>query len=158
MVACVTASPFQKPPLRRLSLWSRLYLPGVPTSIYAGASYSMCVCQGQLYFWGQTKTSGEAAMYPKQVQDLGGWEIRSVGCSWVSLILSFMVFKKRRLSSFQSFSSPFHPSFLPYFVYCLLIYLFVCVLFLCCLFVCLSVYLLFVIVERFWTISAHHQD
>jgi len=31
-------------------------------------------------FWGQTKTSGEATMYPKHVMDLSGWRIRSLGC------------------------------------------------------------------------------
>ena len=50
-------------------------------SLYAGSTYSMAVSMGQLFFWGQTKLSGEATMYPKMVQDLMGWKIRSVGCS-----------------------------------------------------------------------------
>ena len=30
--------------------------------------------------WGQQKPAGEASMYPKLVQDLSGWRIRSIGC------------------------------------------------------------------------------
>ena len=33
--------------------------------------------------WGQTKSTGEATMYPKPVQDLNGWNIRSMGCGYV---------------------------------------------------------------------------
>ena len=39
-----------------------------------------CSVVGALYFWGQTKAAGEAAMYPKLVQDLSGWRVRSMGC------------------------------------------------------------------------------
>ncbi|XP_031554442.1 protein RCC2-like [Actinia tenebrosa] len=59
-----------------------------PTSIFAGSTYSMAICQGQLYFWGQTKLSGEASMYPKPVQDLCGWKVRSVGCSKTSIVVA----------------------------------------------------------------------
>lgn len=41
-----------------------------------------------LYFWGQTKMSGEAAMYPKNVQDLNGWDVRTVGCANKSIVLA----------------------------------------------------------------------
>ncbi|XP_002737524.1 protein RCC2-like [Saccoglossus kowalevskii] len=59
------------------------------SSIYCGASFSMAVSeQGILYFWGQTKTTGEATMYPKPVQDLTGWKIRSVGCSNHSIVIA----------------------------------------------------------------------
>lgn len=52
------------------------------TMIGAGGSYSMAVnVLGQLYLWGQTKSTGEAAMYPKPVSDLSGWHVRSIGCS-----------------------------------------------------------------------------
>ena len=34
---------------------------------------------GALYFWGVAKSSGEATMYPKLVQDLSGWKIRCMG-------------------------------------------------------------------------------
>ncbi|XP_077998903.1 protein RCC2-like [Glandiceps talaboti] len=57
--------------------------------IHAGSSFSMAVTeQGQLYFWGQTKTTGEATMYPKPVQDLTGWKIRCVGCSNHSIVIA----------------------------------------------------------------------
>ena len=51
------------------------------SSVHAGASYSMAVSAGQLYFWGQTKSTGDATMYPKPVRDMSGWDVRSVGCS-----------------------------------------------------------------------------
>ncbi|XP_046381078.1 protein RCC2-like [Haliotis cracherodii] len=59
------------------------------SQIYAGSTYSMAVSElGALYLWGQTKTTGEAAMYPKLVHDLTGWKIRSVGCCNRSIVLS----------------------------------------------------------------------
>ena len=51
------------------------------SSIHAGATYSMAVSGGQLYFWGLTKSTGDATMYPKPVRDMSGWDVRSVGCS-----------------------------------------------------------------------------
>eukprot|EP00058_Branchiostoma_floridae_P028484 XP_002613975.1 hypothetical protein BRAFLDRAFT_67459 [Branchiostoma floridae] len=59
-------------------------------TIYAGAFYSMGIMDngGQLYLWGQTKTTGEANMYPKPVQDLSGWDVRSVGCSNRSIVVA----------------------------------------------------------------------
>ncbi|XP_041479939.1 protein RCC2 homolog [Lytechinus variegatus] len=57
--------------------------------INAGSSYSMAVTEhGQLYFWGQAKTSGEATMYPKPVHDLIGWKVRSMGCSNHSIVIA----------------------------------------------------------------------
>lgn len=38
--------------------------------------------------WGQTKRSGEANMYPKPVQDLSGWDVRSIGCSYTSILVA----------------------------------------------------------------------
>lgn len=35
---------------------------------------------GGLFFWGATNTSRESTMYPKAVQDLCGWRIRSLAC------------------------------------------------------------------------------
>ncbi len=43
---------------------------------------------GLLYFWGQNKSSGEATMYPKNVQDLNGWNIRSVACANKSIVVA----------------------------------------------------------------------
>lgn len=49
--------------------------------VFAGATYSMALdMNGLLYFWGQNKSSGEATMYPKNVQDLCGWRISHVAC------------------------------------------------------------------------------
>lgn len=51
------------------------------TQVYAGSTISMAVSEhGALFLWGQQKSTGEAAMYPKNVQDLSGWRIRSGGC------------------------------------------------------------------------------
>lgn len=50
--------------------------------VFAGASHSMALdVNGLLYFWGQNKSSGEATMYPKNVQDLCGWRIKAVSCA-----------------------------------------------------------------------------
>ncbi|XP_071451765.1 protein RCC2 homolog [Hetaerina americana] len=58
-------------------------------SVYAGNSYSMALTElGTLYLWGQTKRTGEANMYPKPVQDLAGWQIRSLGCSHTSIVVA----------------------------------------------------------------------
>lgn len=43
---------------------------------------------GGLFFWGVTNTSRESTMYPKVVQDLCGWKIRSLACGWVLKWLS----------------------------------------------------------------------
>ena len=51
------------------------------SSIHAGATYSMAVSVSQLYFWGLTKSTSDATMYPKPVRDMCGWDVRSVGCS-----------------------------------------------------------------------------
>lgn len=39
---------------------------------------------GGLFFWGATNTSRESTMYPKAVQDLCGWRIRSLACGYVA--------------------------------------------------------------------------
>jgi hypothetical protein len=46
------------------------------------------VC-GQTFFWGRTKTSGEATMYPKPVYDLNGVCTRVLGASVFSEWLCF---------------------------------------------------------------------
>ncbi|GAB5574614.1 protein RCC2 isoform X1 [Prionailurus iriomotensis] len=49
--------------------------------IYAGYTCSFAVSEvGGLFFWGATNTSRESTMYPKAVQDLCGWRIRSLAC------------------------------------------------------------------------------
>lgn len=45
--------------------------------VWAGAQHSLALdLNGLLYFWGQNKSSGEATMYPKNVQDLCGCKIK----------------------------------------------------------------------------------
>ncbi|KAK7469558.1 hypothetical protein BaRGS_00036406 [Batillaria attramentaria] len=57
--------------------------------IACGSSFSMAVGEhGALFFWGQSKPTGEATMYPKLVQDLGGWKIRSIGCCYRSIVVA----------------------------------------------------------------------
>ncbi|XP_076472647.1 protein RCC2-like [Babylonia areolata] len=56
--------------------------------LQCGSSFSMAVHEhGALYFWGQSKPTGEATMYPKLVQDLAGWKIRSIACCYRSIVL-----------------------------------------------------------------------
>lgn len=56
--------------------------------VFAGATFSMALdLNGLLYFWGQNKSSGEATMYPKNVQDLCGWRISSVACANRSIFI-----------------------------------------------------------------------
>ncbi|KFO58156.1 Protein RCC2, partial [Corvus brachyrhynchos] len=51
------------------------------SQIYAGYTCSFAVSEtGGLFFWGATNTSRESTMYPKAVQDLCGWRIRSLAC------------------------------------------------------------------------------
>ena len=52
-------------------------------NILLNICYSASSATGALFFWGQSKPTGEATMYPKLVQDLSGWKIRSVGCWYV---------------------------------------------------------------------------
>jgi len=55
--------------------------------IYAGSQFTMAVNEhGCLFLWGQNKPTGECAMYPKPVQDLSGWEVRSIGCGNRSIV------------------------------------------------------------------------
>ncbi|KAL0902086.1 hypothetical protein ABMA27_000039 [Loxostege sticticalis] len=58
-------------------------------SVHCGATYSLAVNEnGALFLFGQTKRTGEANMYPKPVQDLTGWNIRSVGTSNTSIVIA----------------------------------------------------------------------
>lgn len=59
-----------------------------PKQVWCGSTFSLAVdVHGLLFFWGQAKMSGEATMYPKNVQDLNGWKIRSVGCANKSIVV-----------------------------------------------------------------------
>ncbi|KAJ8021735.1 Protein RCC2 [Holothuria leucospilota] len=81
--------PRDEPVPRSLKTFEPLMSGRTASKIYAGTSYSMVVTtNGQLYFWGQTKSTGEATMYPKPIHDLSGWNIRSVGCSNSSIVIA----------------------------------------------------------------------
>ncbi|PWA24252.1 hypothetical protein CCH79_00017903 [Gambusia affinis] len=57
--------------------------------IYAGYQCSFALNEmGGLFFWGVTNTSRESTMYPKAVQDLCGWKIRSLACGKSSIIIA----------------------------------------------------------------------
>lgn len=59
------------------------------TMIAAGSTFTFALSEyGALYLWGQTKPTGEAAMYPKLVQDLSGWRIRCIGCCNKSIVIA----------------------------------------------------------------------
>jgi alpha-tubulin suppressor-like RCC1 family protein len=58
------------------------------TAVYAGASFHYAVTQfKQCFFWGQSKKSGEATMYPKVIHDLMGWDVRSIAAGPTSTLL-----------------------------------------------------------------------
>ncbi|XP_063223911.1 protein RCC2 homolog isoform X2 [Bacillus rossius redtenbacheri] len=58
-------------------------------SVHCGASFSLAINDfGAVYLFGQTKRTGEANMYPKPVQDLAGWNVRSVGCGVTSIVIA----------------------------------------------------------------------
>jgi hypothetical protein len=50
--------------------------------------YSDLAVTGAVYLFGQTKRTGEANMYPKPIQDLTGWSVRSVGCGFTSIVMA----------------------------------------------------------------------
>ncbi|KAI1301314.1 Protein RCC2 -like protein [Halotydeus destructor] len=55
---------------------------------WAGSTFCMVLDEmGLLYFWGQSKSSGEATMYPKTIPDLCGWNIRDVACANKSIVV-----------------------------------------------------------------------
>nr|XP_044622606.1 protein RCC2-like [Equus asinus] len=59
------------------------------SQIYAGYTCSFAVSEvGGLFFWGATNTSHESTMYPKAVQDLCGWRIRSLACGKSSILVA----------------------------------------------------------------------
>uniref|UniRef100_A0A8C4X2D4 Regulator of chromosome condensation 2 n=1 Tax=Eptatretus burgeri TaxID=7764 RepID=A0A8C4X2D4_EPTBU len=57
--------------------------------ICAGFSCSLAVLDsGSLYFWGSTNTARDATMYPKAVQELCGWRVRSLSCGKSSIVIT----------------------------------------------------------------------
>ncbi|KAJ1618588.1 regulator of chromosome condensation 1/beta-lactamase-inhibitor protein II [Pavlovales sp. CCMP2436] len=51
---------------------------------YSSSHILMNVIAGATFFWGRTKSTGEATMYPKAVADLHGWSTRSFACGHTS--------------------------------------------------------------------------
>ena len=55
--------------------------------VFAGSTCCLALDENSmLYFWGQTKSSGEATMYPKTIPDLCGWSVRDVACANKSIL------------------------------------------------------------------------
>lgn len=61
---------------------------GSVNRIFCGGT--SCIADSQLgfYIWGQTKRTGEANMYPKPIQDLYGWNVRSIGSGPYSTVVA----------------------------------------------------------------------
>ncbi|KAK3912807.1 Protein RCC2-like protein [Frankliniella fusca] len=58
-------------------------------NVWCGSSYSLAINDfGVMYMFGQNKRTGEANMYPKPIQDLTGWNVRSVGVSNSSIVVA----------------------------------------------------------------------
>mmetsp|Transcript_26717 Transcript_26717/g.44812 ORF Transcript_26717/g.44812 Transcript_26717/m.44812 type:complete len:577 (-) Transcript_26717:375-2105(-) len=61
----------------------------VANSIAAGATCSYVRTNGgQMYFFGRTKSTGEAVMYPKPVVTINGWNVKSFSCGNNSTIVA----------------------------------------------------------------------
>jgi len=56
--------------------------------IWCGGAFTVASSNLGFFLWGQTKRTGEANMYPKPIQDLCGWDIRSTGCSATSIVVA----------------------------------------------------------------------
>ncbi|XP_042242580.1 protein RCC2 homolog [Homarus americanus] len=56
--------------------------------IYCGSTFTVGISVLGIFLWGQTRRTGEANMYPKPLQDLCGWDVRSVGCSATSIVVA----------------------------------------------------------------------
>ena len=68
---------------------------------------------GQVFFWGQAKTTGEATMYPKPVQDLRRLECQK---HWLQVILSFQLYSGLIKTWFNLVSWYFFWFFFPIFL------------------------------------------
>jgi len=58
-------------------------------AVYCGSQFSIAVSDFKMaYLFGKTKNTGEVNMYPKPVQDLSGWSVRSLGAGFSSVVLA----------------------------------------------------------------------
>mmetsp|Transcript_7464 Transcript_7464/g.8614 ORF Transcript_7464/g.8614 Transcript_7464/m.8614 type:complete len:570 (-) Transcript_7464:147-1856(-) len=53
----------------------------------ATCTYAIQKC-GKVFFWGRTKSTGEAVMYPKPIPDLSGWNVSAIACGNTSTVVS----------------------------------------------------------------------
>ncbi|XP_074654157.1 protein RCC2-like [Tubulanus polymorphus] len=80
------SSPKDEMVPRLLSFFDRAKMGAV--KIAAGTAFNLCLNElGCLYQWGQTKSAGEAIMYPKPVNDLAGWMVKKFSCGSRSMIV-----------------------------------------------------------------------
>ena len=81
--------------------------------VICGSAFNLGISeiQGMVNMWGIYTTSKEANMYPKPIQDLSGWNVRSIACST----------KARSNVTYAVFSSltDFVPSLVKSFQHCL---------------------------------------
>ena len=51
--------------------------------VICGSAFNLGISEipGMVNMWGIYTTSKEANMYPKPIQDLSGWTVRSIACS-----------------------------------------------------------------------------
>lgn len=61
---------------------------GSVNRIFCGGAYTIAESNLGFYLWGLQKRTGEANMYPKPIQDLYGWNVRSVACSATSVVVA----------------------------------------------------------------------
>lgn len=58
-------------------------------AIAAGSTCTYAVAStGALFFWGRTKSTGEATMYPRPVTDLRGWKVRALAAGHTSTVVA----------------------------------------------------------------------
>lgn len=58
-------------------------------AVYCGSQFSIAVSDFKMaYLFGKTKNTGEVNMYPKPLQDLSGWTIRSLGAGFSSVVIA----------------------------------------------------------------------
>eukprot|EP01043_Picozoa_sp_COSAG02_P061292 COSAG02_NODE_8207_length_2659_cov_1.645312_3_plen_178_part_00 len=63
--------------------------PDHAVGITCGSACTLVIRRsGKTMFFGKTKTSGEATMYPKVIEDLNGWRVRAFGAGNASIVVS----------------------------------------------------------------------
>lgn len=73
--------------------------------VICGSAFNLGISEipGMVNMWGIYTTSKEANMYPKPIQDLSGWNVRSIACSTKAsyeLMASWMMFEQLRLGPY----------------------------------------------------------